>query len=142
MRADEMFTRMTHNGQQSRSIIKVKGRNIVVNRAANGVARFTFSQLCENPHGAEDYLAIADNFHTIFLEGIPVMGYDRRNEAKRLMTLIDSLYEKGTKLVVTAESPPDELYIGDDHKFEFQRTVSRLMEMQSEEYLKKAMNRH
>jgi cell division protein ZapE len=70
------------------------------------------------------------------------MAYDRRNEAKRFMTLIDALYDKGTKLVVTAEKPPDELYYGSDHKFEFQRTVSRLMEMQSEEYLKKVMNRH
>ena len=142
VRAEEMFVRMTHGTVPHREILKVKGRNIVVTRTANGVARFTFSQLCENPHGAEDYLTIADSYHTIFLEGIPTMGYDRRNEAKRLMILVDSLYEKGTNLVITAEAPPDELYYGDDHKFEFKRTVSRLMEMQSEEYLKKQANRH
>lgn len=142
MRAEEMFGRMTHYAVPHREILKVKGRNIVVGRTANGVARFTFGQLCENPHGAEDYLKIAESYHTVFLEGIPKMNYDRRNEAKRLMILIDALYESGTKLVVTAEALPADLYGGDDHKFEFNRTVSRLLEMQSEEYLKKVMNRH
>jgi cell division protein ZapE len=130
-KADEVFAKISLQALPHREILKVKGRNIIVNRVANGVARFTFNQLCEQPHGAEDYLTIAREFHTVFLEGVPVMNYDRRNEAKRLMVLVDSLYECGTKLVVTAEAPPEKLYVGHDHSFEFQRTVSRLLEMQN-----------
>ncbi len=130
-KANEIFLKLTQGKTPYRKILKVKGRNIVVNRAAEGVARFTFAQLCEHPHGAEDYLKIAESFHTVFLENIPRLNYDRRNEAKRLMTLIDALYDTGTKLVVTAEAAAEELYLGHDHEFEFQRTVSRLNEMQN-----------
>lgn len=130
-KANEIFLKLTQGQKPYREILKVKGRNIVVNHTAEGVARFTFAQLCENPHGAEDYLKIAQTYHTLFLENVPRLNYDRRNEAKRLMTLIDALYDTGTRLVVTAEAPADELYLGHDHKFEFQRTISRLREMQS-----------
>lgn len=130
-KANEVFVKLTGGIVPYRKILKVKGRNILVNRAADGVARFTFAQLCETPHGAEDYIKIAEEFHTVFLEDIPKLNYDRRNEAKRLMTLVDALYEAGTKLVVTADAPADELYLGHDHEFEFQRTVSRLIEMQN-----------
>lgn len=130
-KADELFIKLTQGLVPHREILKVKGRKIVVNCCVEGVARFSFAQLCENPHGAEDYLKIAETFHTIFLENVPKLNYDRRNEAKRLMTLIDALYDCGTNLIVTAEAPADELYLGHDHKEEFQRTVSRLIEMQS-----------
>ncbi len=136
--ADEMFARLTDGAPSEGGEITVKGRSIKVLKTAKGVSRFTFAQLCERPHGAEDYLAIAREYHTIFLEGIPKLGYDRRNEAKRLMTLIDALYESGTKLIVTADAAADKLYQGHDHAFEFERTVSRLMEMQSEEYLRQS----
>jgi cell division protein ZapE len=103
--------------------------------AAKGVGRFSFAQLCEQPHGAEDYLAIAARFHTVFLGGVPKLGYDRRNEAKRLMILVDALYEASVRLVVGAEALPDKLYQGHDHAFEFDRTISRLSEMQSADYI-------
>lgn len=130
-KANDVFAKLTQKERPYRKIIKVKGRNIVVNTTAAGVARFPFSQLCENPHGAEDYLAIADHFHTVFLENVPKLTYDRRNEAKRLMTLIDALYDTGTHLVVTAEVDAENLYVSGDHKEEFERTVSRLLEMQN-----------
>ncbi|MCF8496511.1 MAG: AFG1 family ATPase [Alphaproteobacteria bacterium] len=134
-RADAAYHKLTQGMAEHREMLKVKGRTIVVNHTAEGVARFSFAQLCETPHGAEDYLKIAQTYHTVVLENVPLLGYDRRNEAKRLMILIDALYESGTKLIMTADAPPEELYRGHDHAFEFERTVSRLKEMQSREYL-------
>lgn len=131
---DALFAEILGKKKAKKDKIKVKGRVIEVSQAANGVARFTFQQLCEQPYGAEDYLAIADKYHTVFLEDVRKMGYDRRNEAKRLMTLIDALYENRTKVIISADTTPDKLYYGHDHAFEFDRTISRLMEMQSAEY--------
>lgn len=112
----------------------VKGREIPV-LAAGGAARFTFAELCEQPHGAEDYLRIAERFHTVFIEHIPKMGYDRRNEVKRLMTLIDVLYDTRRRVIISAEAAPEKIYHGRDYEFEFARTISRLNEMQSSSYL-------
>jgi cell division protein ZapE len=134
-KANDLFDDITHFVPPEPETLKVKGREIHVERTSEGVARFTFAELCERPYGAVDYLAIAAAYHTIFLEDVPKLKYDRRNEAKRLMTLIDALYDKRRRLVVVADAPPDELYLGKDHAFEFERTVSRLTEMQSEEYL-------
>ena len=138
-KVDDVFKKITNGARTHRDILKVKGRNIIVSQATDdGVARVSFAQMCENPHGAEDYIKIAQSYHTVFLENIPVLGYDRRNEAKRLMTFIDALYEAGTKVIISADAPADELYRGKDHEFEFERTVSRLLEMQSAEYLGRA----
>jgi cell division protein ZapE len=136
-RMNGVFNHMTDNALPEEERFEVKGRTIVAEMTARGAARFSFAQLCEQPHGAEDYLVIAKRYHTVFLEGVPKMGYDRRNEAKRLMTLIDALYENGVNLVVSADAPPDKLYYGKDHAFEFDRTVSRLLEMQGEAYITK-----
>jgi cell division protein ZapE len=136
--ADVLFSSLTEGEESYTDLISVKGRTIEVPVAAKGVARFSFSQLCERPLGAEDYLAIAARYHTIFLEDVPRLGYDRRNEAKRLMTLVDVLYDNHRNLVVTADEIPGKLYTGHDHAFEFQRTVSRLLEMQSDSYLRRA----
>ncbi len=133
-RADDLFLSLTEGTENLPDLINVKGRTIQVPVAAKGVARFGFSQLCERPLGAEDYLAIAKRYHTIFLENVPKMGYDRRNEAKRLMTLVDVLYDNGRNLVLVADAMPQLLYTGHDHAFEFQRTISRLLEMQSDAY--------
>ena len=132
---DDVFLRLTGGARPGAEELTVKGRAIHVDKAAKGVARFTFSQLCERPMGAEDYLSIAGVYHTVFLAGVPKLGYDRRNEAKRLMLLVDAFYDRGTKLVISADAPPDQLYRGHDHEFEFQRTVSRLIEMQGAQYL-------
>lgn len=117
--------------------LTVQGRDLFVPKSARGVAVFSFKRLCERPLGASDYLAIARRFHTVFLVGIPVMGREKRNEAKRFVTLIDALYDNGVKLFALAEAPPQALYPAGDGAFEFERTVSRLMEMQSERYLKR-----
>ncbi len=134
---NEVFAYLIEGACVSQEGLEVKGRRLPVACVANGVARFTFAQLCEQPYGSQDYITIAQRYHTVFLEGVPKMGYDRRNEIKRLMILIDVLYDKGTKLIVSAESMPDKLYYGHDYEFEFQRTISRLKEMQSEAYLKR-----
>lgn len=111
------------------------GRELFVPKSLKGVAVFSFARLCRQPLGAADYLAIARRYHTVFLVGIPVMGPESRNEATRFITLIDALYEQKTKLIAAADAEPAGLYIQGDNAFEFDRTVSRLMEMQSLEYL-------
>jgi cell division protein ZapE len=129
------FFRQLSGGQAERTEnIYVKGRDIPV-KASEGVARFTFAQLCEQPYGAEDYLTIAEKFHTVFLENVPRMGYDRSNEAKRLMTLVDVMYDARRRMVFTAETAPEKLYHGEKYVYEFDRTISRLREMQSSSYL-------
>ncbi|MEP3051638.1 MAG: cell division protein ZapE [Erythrobacter sp.] len=112
-----------------------KKRTLHVPKALKGLAVFSFKRLCVEARGAPDYLAIAQNFHTIILVGIPQMGPDNRNEAARFVTLIDALYEHKVKLFATAASAPDKLYVAGDGSFEFERTASRLQEMQSAEYL-------
>jgi cell division protein ZapE len=111
------------------------GRTLHVPKSLKGVAVFSFKRLCGEPRGAADYLAIARRFHTVIIVGIPVMGPDMRNEAARFVTLIDALYEHKVKLLAAADGEPDGLYPIGDGSFEFQRTVSRLEEMRSAEYL-------
>lgn len=111
------------------------GRTLHVPKSLKGVAVFSFSRLCREPRGAADYLAIARTYHTVFLVGVPVMGPEMRNEAARFVLLIDSLYEWHCKLVIGADAEPEGLYPAGDGTFEFQRTVSRLREMQSADYL-------
>ncbi len=132
---DESFEALTDQTRGEPVTLDVmQGRTLDVAEAAKGVARFTFNELCARPLGAADYLAIADNFHTVVLQGIPRMGPDKRNEAKRFVTFIDTLYDRRIKLVCSAEARPEELYVAGDGAFEFERTVSRLLEMQSHEY--------
>ncbi|MBI2978357.1 MAG: cell division protein ZapE, partial [Rhodospirillales bacterium] len=115
--------------------LQVHGRKIEIPMAAEGVAMASFGDLCEKPLGAADYLAIAECFHTVLLRGIPRLGPEKRNEAKRFVTLIDALYEAKVNLICSAEAPAEALYIEGDGAFEFQRTVSRLMEMRSADYM-------
>ncbi|MEM7023881.1 MAG: cell division protein ZapE [Pseudomonadota bacterium] len=133
--ADQVFAHITDRAETYRDTLEVKGRKVPVPVAAGGTARFSFTDLCGQPLGAEDYLAVAGAFHTVFLEGVPRLGPESRDQAKRLMTLIDAFYDTRTKIVVTAAAPPEQIYKGDDHAYDFQRTVSRLREMQSKEYL-------
>jgi cell division protein ZapE len=115
----------------------VKGRILHVPKAARGGAWFSFRELCGNPLGAADYLRLAREFHTILIDRIPVMGDERRNEAKRFIILIDTLYEQAVKLVASAEAEPDGLYTATTgfEAQEFARTASRLIEMRSQAYL-------
>jgi cell division protein ZapE len=114
--------------------ITVQGRTLAVPLAARGVARFTFADLCAKPLGAADYFALATHFHTLILANIPRMNADRRNEAIRFTTLVDAIYEHRVNLVCSAEAAPDDLYIDGEGSFEFRRTASRLIEMQSQAY--------
>jgi len=111
------------------------GRTLHVPKSLKGVAVFSFKRLCKEARGASDYLAIARDYHTAIIVGIPQMNREMRNEAARFLTLIDALYENRVKLFVTAEVEPEDLYPSGDGSFEFERTVSRLKEMQSEEYM-------
>ena len=111
------------------------GRILHVPKSLKGVAVFSFKRLCAEARGAPDYLAVAQTYHTVILVGIPKMGPDSRNEAARFVTLIDALYEHKVKLFVTAATAPELLYEAGDGAFEFDRTVSRLNEMQSADYL-------
>jgi cell division protein ZapE len=115
----------------------VKGHVIHVPKAAMGVARFSFRDLCGQPLAASDFLKIAHEFHTILLDHVPVMDFSRRNEAKRFIILIDTLYDLAVKLLASAEAEPQELYRGDQgyEANEFKRTASRLIEMRSQSYL-------
>ncbi len=115
--------------------LDVGGRKLFVPKCLKGVAVFSFKRLCAEARGAPDYLAIAQTFHTVILVGIPRMGPENRNEAARFVTLIDALYEHKVKLLATADADPEELYDAGDGRFEFERTISRLNEMQSEDYL-------
>jgi cell division protein ZapE len=119
----------------SETIAVPGGRTLFVPKAIKGVAVFSFSRLCRAALGAADYLAVARRFHTVILVGVPVMGPENRNEAARFVTLIDELYEHRVKLLIAADAPPRGLYPMGDGAFEFERTVSRLLEMQSAEYL-------
>lgn len=111
------------------------GRTLHVPKSLKGVAVFSFKRLCAEARGAADYLAVARTYHTVILVGIPRLGPDNRNEAARFVTLIDALYEHKVKLLATADAPPEALYPTGDGRFEFERTISRLQEMQSVDYL-------
>lgn len=111
------------------------GRLLFVPKSLKGVAVFSFARLCRQPLGAADYLALARRYHTIFIVGIPRMGPENRNEAARFVTLIDALYEYKVKLIAAADAEPQALYPAGDGAFEFERTASRLIEMQSAEYM-------
>ena len=117
--------------------LEIKGRKVDVPRAGLGAARFGFDDLCAKPLGARDYLAIARAYHTVFIDDVPVMDQTNRNEAKRFINLIDTLYDSKTKLVVSAHAEPTELYQSSSgtEGFEFDRTASRLIEMRSDAWM-------
>ncbi|MBV8394599.1 MAG: AFG1 family ATPase [Alphaproteobacteria bacterium] len=132
---DEAFRALSNGADGEPRVLRTQGRDVEVPRAAPGVAMAHFLDWCAKPMGAADFLCIADNFHTVILAEIPRMGPDNRDKAVRFITLIDSFYERKVKFVCSAAATPDKLYLEGDGAFEFQRTVSRLMEMQSPEYL-------
>lgn len=132
---DATFAALTDGARPGSVELAVGTRTLKVPVAAGGVARFEFADLCSRALGAADYLALTERFHTLFLDRVPVLTPDRRNEARRFMTLIDALYERRMMLFLSAELPAERLYPSGDGAFEFQRTVSRLLEMQSSDWL-------
>jgi len=133
---DAAWARLTDDAAPEPDYVQVPGRKITVPAAAQEVARFKFGDLCEQPLGPSDYLAIAAQFSTLILKDIPQMNEDKKDSARRFVTLIDALYEHRTALVCSAAVPPTELYVGREGGFEFHRTASRLIEMQAADYIK------
>jgi cell division protein ZapE len=134
---DDAWRRLAPGRDSEPQELALKGRNVHVPRAAMGVARFSFRDLCEQPLAAADYLRIAHEYHTVILDRIPVTTFETRNAAKRFIILIDTLYDMNVKLIASAEAEPEALYRGDDgfEAQEFKRTASRLIEMRSQGYL-------
>lgn len=134
---DAAWRRLTGGHAGAPHELLVKGHTVRVPTVVRGAARFSFDDLCAQPLAAADYLKIAREFHTVVLDRIPVMDYARRNEAKRFIILIDTLYDHAVKLVASAEAQPDALYRGEQgfEVQEFKRAASRLIEMRSQTYL-------
>jgi cell division protein ZapE len=133
---DGHWERLTgRTAEPSPVVLEVLGRELVVPMAAKGVARFSFEELCARPLGARDYLHVAQAFHTVMIDAIPIMPPAKRNEARRFINLIDALYDNRVGLIASAESEPSSLYEEGDGSDHFERTASRLIEMRSEEYL-------
>lgn len=133
---DGLWREMLGPEDEDGEIVEVLGRRIVFSHAAGGLLRASFASLCSVALGPNDYVAIAARFHTVFLDGLPKLAPSRREEARRLVTLIDALYEAKTHLIVLAEAEPVRLYPEGDGAFEFERTASRLQEMRSADWLK------
>ena len=138
---DEAFKRLTGVAHGKPTDVDVKGRTLRVPEAANGVARFTFDELCDRPLGPLDYLHLAHRFHTLILSGIPRLVPERRAAARRFINLIDTLYDARVGLIASADAEPDDLHPAGDESFLFERTASRLTEMRSAAYLESRMDR-
>jgi cell division protein ZapE len=132
---DRLWADLTGNTPGASVVLEVKGRKLRVPRAAMGVARFTFAELCEAPLGTLDFLALAHAFHTVMIDAIPVLDPARRDVAHRFVNLVDTLYDNRTGLIASAAAEPAGLHPAGDMQFLFERTVSRLIEMRSEPYL-------
>jgi cell division protein ZapE len=139
---DAAWLRLTDERRPSPAALTVLGRSLHVPRAAKGVARFSFDDLCVRPLGAPDYLAIAQAFHTVMIDRIPQLSPAARNEARRFVVLIDTLYDEGVKLICSAAVAPEDLYREGDGAESFRRTASRLIEMQSDDYLRRGHGVH
>ena len=134
---DALWADMLDGAPETGASVEVLGRKLHLPRASGGLLRASFASLCLQALGPNDYLAIAERFHTVFLEDIPTLNPARRDAARRFVTLIDALYEAEAKLVALAATEPDALYPQGDGAFEFERTASRLHEMRSAEYLER-----
>ena len=134
---DKAWAKMTGKAPCKPRDISIKGRVLQVPCSAQGVARFSFADICEKPLAASDYLRLAHDYHTIMVDRIPVMDYAERNQAKRFIALIDTLYDNAVKLMASAAADPLSLYLATegDEANEFKRTSSRLIEMSSQSYL-------
>ncbi|MBS0639068.1 MAG: AFG1 family ATPase [Proteobacteria bacterium] len=132
---DKIFAALTDGAPVVPVTLTIMGRDLIVEQAADGVARFDFEFLCNTALGAGDYLAIATKFHTVVLDDIPRLSPDNFDQARRFITLIDSLYDQHVKLIASADAMPDQLYQRGENARMFERTASRLDEMQSLDWL-------
>ena len=131
----EMFNILSQGAHQENVSIEILGRAIQTRLLANEVVWFAFRELCDGPRSQNDYIEIANRYKTVFLDGLPVLSSEIENQARRFVSLVDELYDRRINLVVLAQSSIDQLYEGFGLKFEFERTMSRLIEMQSPEYI-------
>ena len=118
-------------------VLPIEGRDIVTRRCGDGVAWFEFAALCDGPRSQNDYIELARLFQTVLVGNVPRFGEEKEDQARRFISLVDEFYDRSVKLIISAESPIQDLYQGQRLAFEFQRTESRLQEMQSKEYLAK-----
>ncbi|MGA7537658.1 MAG: cell division protein ZapE [Steroidobacteraceae bacterium] len=130
-----LFAELSDHGDASDGAVEIEGRSIPVLGQSEGAVWFEFQALCGGPRSQEDYIEIARNYQSVVVSNVPVMDALKEDEARRFIALIDELYDRGVKLVVSAAAPPAQLYRGERLRSEFQRASSRLAEMQSEEYL-------
>jgi cell division protein ZapE len=135
---DEAWLARTGRERGEPETLQVLGRELVVPQARAGAARFSFETLCTKPLAAADYLALARRYDTLFVDDIPAMGAEMRDAARRLILLIDTLYDAARNVVCSAAAPPDALYVAGDGAEAFRRTASRLIEMQSAQYISRA----
>jgi cell division protein ZapE len=133
----ERFYAVAPHGLCERVDLIVNGRPLTARCLAEGAAWFDFHDLCDGPRAAADYIELARTHHTIVLSYVPLLTSDDDNAARRFINLVDEFYDRGVKLLIAAEAPMQQLYSGTKLKFEFERTISRLIEMQSQEYLAK-----
>ena len=131
---DRAFVELSGGGASKRETLTILGRTLVVPLAAEGVARFDFAALCGQPLGAADYLALATHYHTLVLDGVPRLSPANYDVARRFIVLVDALYDHRVKLIVSAEAEPDQLYERGEGARAFERTASRLVEMQSDDW--------
>jgi len=134
-RLRDSFSRLAPDGRYDLDSLAIEGREIPVIADGDGVAWFDFPALCEGPRSQNDYMELAREYHTVLIANVPVMDRTRENAARRFIALVDEFYDRNVKLIVSAEAEPETLYQGQRLRFEFQRTISRLQEMQTREYL-------
>jgi cell division protein ZapE len=137
-RLEELFDDLSDDDVETDHTITVHGRKIKVVRESENVIWFEFSALCDGPRSPADYVSIASEYQSVIIANVPVFSVDADNSARRFISVIDEFYDRSVNVIVSAAAAPQELYKGEKLKFEFQRTASRLVEMQSEEYLARA----
>ncbi len=135
---EEEFEQLSPEQGKRDTTIAIEGRRIPVRALADDVVWFDFAALCDGPRSQTDYMEVAREFHTVLLSGVPVLDVTMENQARRFISLVDEFYDRNVKLIITAAAEPENLYRGQRLRFEFERTVSRLLEMQSREYLGRA----
>ena len=134
-RLAEIFADLADGAGEAGGEIEIEGRHVPVVRESENVVWFEFAALCDGPRGKDDYIWLAREYQAVIVAGVPLFDETRENQARRFMAMVDEFYDRGVKLILSAAAPPGGLYHGQRLRFEFQRTASRLTEMQSEEYL-------
>lgn len=131
----QFFSRIAPGNAEEARVLEILGRSIETVRAAEGVGWFTFEQICGGPRSANDYIELSKLYHTVIVSNVPALDAKRDNEARRFIALVDELYERKVKLILSSDEPVEAIYTGERLAFEYRRTSSRLIEMQSTEYL-------